>query len=263
MYVDIQGCKFRIPQDWKELTESQLLDIIPFVNEDSAECRLNILQNLVPSEALPFVLALHNQHEDLFHLTELLGWMYKTPLCTPVIPVFTLENGMELYLPKDSLENINVIEFVYADSYYTNIAKGISYDIDKLILSLCRPKRPDYDPENPNDTSDDPREKFNPTLALARLPLIEDFDYRKKLYFIKFFSDCKEKIAEMPRLQPLFQGGSKLNIPDYGWSGMLMELSKQGVFGNFEQTQYSNLMNALIYSAREAAISQAIEAEQK
>jgi hypothetical protein len=42
-----------------------------------------------------------------------------------------------------------------------------------------------------------------------------------------------------------------------------MELSKQGVFGNFEQTQYSNLMNALIYSAREAAISQAIEAEQK
>lgn len=265
--VDIFGLAAK-PKTWAGLTQNQILAVAPRVLQSPTIAnKMCVFESLLNVEQLP-IYAILNAEKVLQQLRHV-EWLWKTPLLEPIIPSFNI-GGVDYLLPKARFEKLNIMEWSAANNAFDAMSatgnftgsKPQTAQINNLILSLCRPSKHDLD-ETAVDYQGDPREKFNPELIESRLPLIQQLSENQKAYFLLYFVSCKKHIATQFKVlfkQENTEGVKKL---DFGWIGVMMDLAKEGVFGNFEQTQFTPLYTILYYRAKCHYDSEELKQEMK
>lgn len=232
-----------IPKKWSDVSPNIALSIAPeILRGQLTSAKMKILEALLPSEILPVFAKLKaNKIRGLFKDIE---WVFSTPILKPHLHTFSI-NEVQYHLPKENFGNVNLIEYSYATKFYRDLAdKKDGTALNKIIAALCRPSKENLDMNSPNFDGD-PREKFNPTLIDQRAELFDNLTPEFKAYFILYFNGCSEHIVKTFKV--LFEGDEKSKAPNFGWLGVIYGLADTGVFGNFEQTQFTNIYTALGY----------------
>jgi hypothetical protein len=238
-----------IPNDWDKIEPHVAIAIAPYVlqGKESVSAKLKILEALVPSEVLPLLANLKPEKVRLMFPD--IEWVFSKPILKSHIESFVVHN-ISYFLPLEKFTNVNLIEFSYATKAYDDLCENKSpIALNKLIASLCRQQKIDVDTSNP-DFDGDIRERFNPYYLDKRADAFNDLSSELKSYFLLFFDGCSSHIVKT--FKPLFskentEGSDKPSTPNFGWLGTIMSLSDTHVFGNFEQTQYTNIYTALGY----------------
>lgn len=158
----------------------------------------------------------------------------------PVLKYVSL-SGVRCYLPALAMSNAPLIQFVWAEEYYQNLQNEQDFErnIDGLVSVLCA----------------------HPLRLLAmKLNLgtrFIDWDHHPvlklpmavKFAVLQYYHGTRGKIRQA--FSPMFtaeNGGGDVG-PDYTskyrWWALTHDLAEKGVFGNFEQTCYTNLHNVL------------------
>jgi hypothetical protein len=234
-----------IPKKWEDISPDIAVSIAPDIlrGVDDVKAKLKILEALLPSEVLPVFAKLKPAKiRPLLKDTE---WVFTTPIIKPHLHTFTI-NDVQYHLPKETFKNVHLIEYSYATNFYRHLAEKKDFKaLNKIIASLCRPAKLDLDEQSP-DYNGDPREKFNPTLIDQRAELFDSLPAEFKAYFIIYFNSCSEHITK--QFKVLFDGDTEgAKGPNFGWLGVIYGLADSGVFGNFEQCQFTNIYTALGY----------------
>lgn len=235
-----------IPNNWAQLTAKQAFSVVKYTLEGkNIASKMRILEAILPLEVLPIYTQLKaNQIQTLLPLVD---WTFQKPITTPHLQYFVIDD-VKFFLPDTAFKNVHLIEYSYATDAYNDLLLKNKSAINRLIACLCRPEKlcdklsPDY--------NGDPREKFNPELLEHYASLIQHLPVEFKCYFIKYFESCADYIVE--QFRPLFtptheSSEAESNRPNFGWLGFIMALADTSVFGNFEQTQYTNIYTALAY----------------
>lgn len=236
-----------IPRSWDELTDTQAIAIAPFAlrSKGNLGVKMKAYEALLPPELLPVYAKL--SAKEIQPLLRDVNWIYETPVTKPHIRSFTI-NNIAYLLPREDFKNVRIIEYSYANQFYDELFDKKSFKaLNKVIASLCRPAKKDVDTESP-DYDGDPRERFNPELIDQRAELFDNLPMEFKAYFLLLYNGCSEHIVK--QFKPLFgEGGDdgKSKTPNFGWLGIIMSLADAGVFGSFEQTQYTFLYTAMAY----------------
>jgi hypothetical protein len=234
-----------IPKSWDDIEPTKAIAVAPYIlngNVEDIGSQMKILEVLLPSEVLPLYSNMKPKQVKSF--LKDVEWIYSANVITPHFESFSV-GGIMYHLPKKKFENVNLIEFTYATNFYKDLVGGKDpLALDKLIAVLCRPSKEKYDP-NSVENDGDVREKFNPELIEKRseaiAPLISEF----KAYFLLYFLGCSDHLVK--QFKPLFTGSDDKNKVDFGWLGVIYTLADAQIFGNFEQTQYTNIYTAMMY----------------
>jgi len=142
-----------------------------------------------------------------------------------LIPEFKI-NSIWFYGPEQKLYNLVWDEYMQADSYFTafNNSKD-EKDLDKLIASLYRIEKKDYDPEDENFDGDK-REKFNSYLIEKRAALLSKLDRKIKYAIYLYYCGCKNYLKKTFDLV-FNSSGSESSGSDRGYLTLNDSLSKE------------------------------------
>lgn len=257
--VKLEHKAFFLPESWEEINKEVLERICPFLLIDTPQNRIEVVKAIAPRRVLKFLYLL--RPDQVYDLTEKLGWMYQGWFDSPYIQNFKVWGEVYL-LPEKTLKRCSVIEYAYADKYFEQIVSGDSGKIDYLIASLCRPRRKNnYQKEN---WDGDERERFNPVYIEERAKKMSRLSIGFKMYFLLFFIGCKKSLQK--RYPPLFrereddEESSKKTAPDFGWVGAIWDLA--GSIVNEEAVQYSNLHNIMAYMCKRYYDNKELERQQ-
>jgi hypothetical protein len=239
-----------IARSWSKLTPQQAFNAVLYsVEGKNTRSKMRIIEALLPLDMIPTYAQL--SAKEIRALLSSVNWVFDAPILEPHINHFII-NDVKFVLPEPKFKNVHLIEFSYASDFYNQMVEGKNEAmINKLIASLCRPEVKDLDRLSPQYNGD-PRERFNPELIDMYADLIQHLGFEFKSYFVRYFNSCADHIVT--QFKPLFtpqnandNQGHKLETPNFGWLGVIMALADAGVFGNFEQTQYTNIYTALAY----------------
>lgn len=243
--VKIDGKPTPLPQKWEEITEKQFLKLAPHLfpaPNGKIESQVFILQELLPISKRKF---LKIRPEAIRDLALCLDWIFDNPSHIPGIRKFNWK-GESYLLPKSKLSNVVGIEFAYADAQFQNFVDPKRRNpkaLDKLLAALCRPQKVNLDIRNP-EYNGDPREKFNSEIAEDRSEEFAKLPIEIKMTVLFFFVGCKKWIMKHFKFTSDEKSSTGLNL---GWTGMLMDLAKTTVFGDFEKTCFTPLHTILVY----------------
>jgi hypothetical protein len=221
--------KFFIPEKWEEIPAKVLLQITPALYRDNANSKIEILKLFVPNKARKLFFKL--DAENVYSLTQLLDWLFETPITSPLIPFFKLGLMERVYLPSYLLEDMTMLQLAFVDAYFEKIVGGEIHHLDDFVSCICKPKG----------------EVFDEDKAKARLPKIKKLSINEKLFCLLFFSGNKQLLAE--RYPVLFrkreEDTSENKMPDYKWVGVIWQLA--GNLANEKEIQNKNIHNVLGY----------------
>jgi hypothetical protein len=239
-----------IPNKWKILTAQQAYKAVFFSLEgQTTSAKMRILETILPENLIPVYAKL--SAKKIRSLLKDVEWVYSTPILEPHEKFFYL-NDKKFVLPDAKFKNVNLIEFSYATEAYNDMVENKNHKaLNKIVACLCRPEVANLDILSPQ-YSGDSRERFNPELLDFYTDQIQHLPIEFKSYFIHYFNSCADNLVA--QFKPLFtqqnetaDDRNKANTPNFGWLGVIMSLADAGVFGNFEQTQYTNIYTALAY----------------
>lgn len=154
------------------------------------------------------------------------------------------------YGPDSGLANCTFWEYIKAEQYYLNyLEKKEPVWLDKLIATLYRPSKKNFDP----NTDTDRRIHLNDMAVRFRMEVIKGIEQDTKLAVLLWFSGCREQIsnnfplvfkkqeAAKEAASPQRSKSSKPN--GVGWMQLISELS--GSMDQYEKIGNTNLYIAL------------------
>lgn len=168
------------------------------------------------------------------------NWVFteKIPNRKPFASFFY--NETQYYLPDANYDNTTAIEIAWANKYYLQFAHPTTPDttaLDKLIATLCRPQRANWNAWKKNPSFDgDRREPFNDYLTTQRASELADLPFETKCTILMYFqamnndfmSEFSELFGSGPAAPPRYGNGE-------GWLTMLKTIAQKGTFGNFSE----------------------------
>ena len=149
------------------------------------------------------------------------------------------------YGPEDALLNITFDEFLAAIGHYNSYTKTSSVsDLNQLIATLYRPKKPETPHNTLTNYHGDVRQEFYQTNIAIRAKALETLAPGIKLGVKLFFEACIQYITTATNvnvqgnsidLTVLFKGKSKQDN-SIGMLNVLFSLAETNVFGDKEKT---------------------------
>lgn len=236
----------QFPENWNELTTTQLLYIANLWESWQLMSRNNI--SLLKAKAMLCVvlmgakgffsirkrLKLINQltPEEQYDLIQLTHFIFEKNTLTKC-PVPVIRSWFtNLYAPSDSLGNIKVIEFHFAERFYIEYSKsGKPEALDNLIGTLYRPKK------------DGSRLHFNINKIEDYADIAKKLSYQQRQAILLWYIGSRDNL--MSRFAKVFSSGNQKQAANNGWLDIILELSG-GKFGSFKETEQTELVLVLI-----------------
>jgi hypothetical protein len=194
----------------------------------------------------------------IYEISEKINFLWQKPSATAWLPSF--RHGLTRYhLPESGLANATFIEYIQADALLNAIAAYPPHklhqcpELDLLVATLCRPAKAFWwwKKRQPGQ-ADDIREKFDQAIAKRRAKRLSKLPMAYKQYVLSYFLGCKLAIVHNPAYKFVFP--RKRSSGNEGESGslasLLYDLSKQPIYGNYEQTAFQNL-HTVLYNLNE------------
>ena len=218
--------KLTTPTTWNELTQKQLFFVMKrFIRElPEKHVLLFFLEYFAGIKLLK-----HNIFEkgkEFFRFRK--GWskfqltaeqvsqmlvqleflLKETGLTKNPLPVFRIRRK-KYYGPADSLYNINLREFIFAEMNFMSFAKSrhVVY-LNNLIAILWRPQVKPYKPNSP-DYPGDRRERFNDSIWPKRARKMYKLKLYKKYALFSFYAGARAELQKEFKNVFSADGGSK------------------------------------------------------
>lgn len=143
------------------------------------------------------------------------------------------------HAPADYLKNVTILEFSKADHAFNQYIKTKEmHYLDHLVAVLYRPAR------NKSERAGDIRVPFMAETLEADTKKIRRVPSKIKHAILLSFWGCRNHLVE--RFPGVFYSEPKQQDQQYGWAGLLLELSG-GKFGDLDKTCDANLYTVLMY----------------
>lgn len=205
--------KLTAPTSWNELTQKQLFYVMKrFIRELPEKyvlinfleyfCRIKLLKGTVRHKGKNcftfrkrFRKFLMTAEQVTIMLTKLEFLLKETGLTKNPLPVFKIKRT-KYYGPADSLYNITLREFIFAEMNFMSFCKGrhVVY-LNNLIAILWRPQVKPYEPDSPH-YSGDRRERFNDHIFIKRAHRLYKLPLYKKYALFSFYSGARIQLQK-------------------------------------------------------------------
>jgi hypothetical protein len=231
---------FNVPENWQECTPDQVRTFL-MVRRVPLEKRVRaVMEGLVQAylgmteaEWKLLILGIPQWKE----LKTLASWIFAQGLDGKPFDYFDFE-GVRYYLPEPNFLNTTALELSMCNMLFLDFAHPTTPDLtalDKLIATLCRPERPDFDIfKNSPDYDADIRTPYNQARALAVAKDFARLDVATKVAILSYFESMNTDFLE--EYATLF--GDSKEEPRYndgtGWLMILKNVAKQNIWGNFD-----------------------------
>ena len=261
--IKIDKRRYQLPSGWEELTKDQVRKVA-VVHGNGFERNLQALF-LLSSRRLKNDLA-RIDPAKVSAIADCLEWLNdKRDLDDPTDEVFPLvksfrHKGTVYHFPQESLNDVMVGEWSWADHYITQIGENPhnpAPHLHGLLATVCRPLRPKKE-RTAKDYDGYPRQYFNPEL----IPYFE-----KKLkgvqpwvYFVldDYVGRCQKMLKA--RYEPVFSG-PKSDGPNWGWNGIVMNVAETGIYGPEKSVNRENIHNLCLYLSKKILDDRAFKQE--
>lgn len=169
-------------------------------------------------------------------LRQQFAWLFEThPEGKPPMDSF-FHAGVNYHLPADNFGDSTAIEIAFANMAYVDFANPEEPNpdaLDKLIATLCRPRREDWRKfQKSKEWNGDVREEFSEQRMSEQAKAFSNLDMTVKLIMLDYFErmnhDFLQQYGEMfgRDRQPRYGDGR-------GWIMLLKNVAKEGHFGDF------------------------------
>jgi hypothetical protein len=273
--VIINKKRYKLPANWSELSEEKLCKIIyHIISETGSDIyrKLNtlgvfikfnrrVIKSIAPVNA-PLLLKLITPVQ-MYSLMELTDWLFNTFPDSPTIKAFRIL-GTKYIAPKAKLSNCVFVEFAFADSYFEKyISTRDIKDLNKLIACLYRPRK-NLISRIFKPFCKDQRVAFDDSQIERHANKIDRFiSLEKRFCILLFYIGCRKfmskqfavlfesdftddpELPEEMRAQLKEQQKQKSKEYNFGWHGLLNNISKSGQYGDYEKTKYADLHTVL------------------
>jgi hypothetical protein len=149
--------------------------------------------------------------------------------------------GSWLYGPKDSLQNITIEEFAFADKAFTNYLQSKDEKwLNRLVACLYRTKNSNTLPQDHPDFVDDARKPFNSYSLTYTEKYVSKLPDEVKICVLLFFWGCRNQIANT--YKNVFSGKNQRRATslDLGWIQVMFEASGEK-FGTIDLVAKNNV----------------------
>jgi hypothetical protein len=249
--LEFNNSTYKVAQNWSELTPEQYLLLImcprleadgsyDTLDNEAAACRVWL--GMSPKKWAALELA----HWQWGQLRQLFGWLFTTrPQGKPPIDTFS-QKGVNYHLPAADFSDTTAVELAFVNMAYVEFASPVDeanpddtklkqQALDRLIATLCRPRRADWRKfQKSADWNGDVREPFSETRMVERAKALAGVDLNMKLLILDYFersnNDFLENYGELfgADKQPRYDDGR-------GWLMLLKNVAKEGHFGDFDK----------------------------
>ena len=228
------------PESWEECSPEQVRVFLLVRRIPAEERKRSMMEALVQSylgltdkEWRKLVLSFQQWNE----LKAKVAWVFELPVSHKPFDYFDFE-GIRYFLPEPFYTNTSALEVSLANLYFLQFAHPTEPDlgaIDKIIATLCRPKRSDLLLfQASEDWNGDSRETFNQARMEATAIKFAGLDMATKVAFLSYFEQINTAFLES--YAELF--GSSSDEPRYkdgtGWLIILKNIAKGGIWGTFD-----------------------------
>ena len=242
--ISIGRKNYQVATNWSELKKEQYLSLI-------ACPRLNSLEYRTLDNEAAACLAWLGMSRNVWNALVLspwqwgqlrreFAWLFETkPVGKPPISCF-IHKGQHYHLPNDGFSDTSAIEVAMANMAYVAFANPDDPDpqaIDRLIATLCRPRRPDWRKfQRSREWNGDVREEYTEQRMMDAAKRLADLDMTTKLVVLDYFERMNAQF--LANYGELF-GGGQHQEPRYGnglgWVMLLKNVAKEGHFGDFDK----------------------------
>lgn len=251
----ILAIKMVTPRSWNELTVSELRRVIPILMNDQmnmlAKRHKLIMATLRPENGkrgIRFLIQKRIVDRNILTLQALgdVDWMFEMINLTRFGSPWIVIGGSRFYPPANSLKNLNLEEFGYAEDVFENFNRTKDNKFLFILAAILLREKgigARYN-EKHIEFSGDVRRSFNPNTLMRDVELMKKH-YRKnpediwRVYF--FYFGCRENILSTFRF---FQGGSEGGFKKRSMRNVINAMAGDR-FGNIEQVGRSNLFKVL------------------
>lgn len=235
---------YNFPETWNELTGDQLVQVLQVLEKDwPAEKKLlRLVQRLAGLSSRRFLFADVDEIAEYFYLLQFL--LEGNTLTKNLLPEYK-----GFYGPADSLSNLLVKEYIYAESYYLAYKEqGSLLDLDNLVAVIYRPGKEHYDYQlNPDG---DQRIAFNENLIGHYGSQLHHWSLEVKQAIVHWFEGCRLKMIE--DYSDVFSGDGG-EPAKRGMLSIVVGMAETATFGTFQQVEQLNLHTFMI------GLSEAVE----
>jgi hypothetical protein len=240
--VTINKEKFAIPSDFTELTDEQLLAVVPYKYAEKPS-HFNLIRLLWPKRNLQYMKL------KASHIYELTHWVLEKPLVETNFTKFT-HDGTEYLLPDASLATVVLFEYAMA-SYYLRVFCQSNKEeyLNMLVATICRPPQ---EVTHTPDWNGDLREKYNSALTKQRAKDFETLNFGVKVIVLHVFLEAQARIQK--RFASIFKApdeGETPKINGVPYTDLMYDLSKTGIYGDYEKVCFTNIHTVFFNLAQE------------
>lgn len=216
-YIRDKKHKIKVPQNWQEMTESQVLAVMPILmkGKDEAES-LPILVKAVLSVPKYMLYGMDEtvMYESFYNN---LSWVYQLPILSPK-PSLISQDGVVYQLPKETLKSLTIQQYYECDEAIKEYLKSAKEEhLQRFLQSFLTP--------------------------VSKNKGCSDFGKLKevyKFYSLYYFLSCRDWIS---RYFFDFDPKNKKNSivknaavrQSYDWRTGLLSIAETGIFGNHAQ----------------------------
>lgn len=271
----IDDTRFKLPQSWNELSDTQLLYVAELCQEQIPKpefllktllfCTgLRVKQNPIRQRYAKKVFRFTNGKQDYVVSPDIIASIYTNFLfllkenkssdeihyeinTKRTKPIGIIKHqGQSYYGPADSLTNLTVHEFIFSETYYSNWVKTKNNNqLDLFIATLYRPAAEDYNIDDPRTTGD-PREEFNDFLIEKRAETLKSLPFHYKTAIRWYYEGSRAYIQK--KFMAVHSGGGtpgKQEDVFEGFMKLVNALANHDITKN-DRVRKSNLYEAMI-----------------
>jgi hypothetical protein len=265
--LTVEGKPHQVASSWEELTEKQLLELVPvvFCRAESHGSRLAALRLLIPSKALSKKQFKRLTTEQLYDLFRMVDWLWQSQPSGAQMREFS-HRGVTYLLPEPNFSYVVGIEYAMADTYFNRFTRvkkagspgGKDPDLkalNMLVATLCRPQAAGLNRQDP-EWNGDPREKYNAAIAETRAAAFRDLPLSIRVIALQcaiggFRQLTKQYKAIFEKTEgeagPPGGAASPASGSGNNYVEMLFDLAESQVFGDWEKTCFTPIHTLFAY----------------
>jgi hypothetical protein len=247
--------KYSIPEEWNELDEKRLLNIIRICHRGMQDETgvLMLFKALANIPSWQFYLmrtpALMEVAEECVDFI-----LQENTLTRNVIPVWDGFAG-----PSDELANLRMVEFCFTESAFIEYQHTNDQSaLDRLIAVLYRPQKGILYNRKLNPEGD-LRKKFNENLIGHYAKKVAKWPWEVKVAIMQYYKACRQKkIDDNDRIFNSSDGEESIN----GMWSVLQSVASDGPFGDIDKTAEQYVDSILMHLNEVVVKADRIEMEQ-
>lgn len=242
--------KVFFPETWEELSEEQLLRIVPFLAKDepTPEDKYLAFRILTPSVKPEVWVSLDD--DQLLALLPFTDFLFR-PIPLRTTRIFRM--GLRwYYLPAP--EDLKLADYVVAaDQIFRLYASNPTEQVlNLLVASICRPRKwwvvlfPWLLQLN-TAWNGDLREKYHSGIAERRAKKLGRIPIYKRLAVVTWVLELRRQTYRSNKALHVSNSPKKKGQASGDWVDVAMSVASEGLFGNFEATMQQPLSTILRY----------------